>query len=838
MRRLTLLLLIISITSSGATGQIRKFVRVRLADHDKETLLEFLKLNPDIARYGEEGGFVDVLVKEEQLDKIKRLGLSTYVLIQDADAYASILRQQGYLDPFHTYDEMLEEMRAVEAAHPDIAKLYDIGDSWEKTQGIADRDIWAMKISDNVAVEEKEEAEVLYMGCHHAREIITPEVIIYFIHYLVENYGADPQVTFLVDNRQIWLVPMVNPDGHEYAFEVDLWWRKNRRNNGDGTYGVDLNRNYGYKWGYDDIGSSPFTSSEVYRGPAPFSEPETQAIRDLVQRHNFVISLSYHSYGRKLLFPWGYIPQNTPDHEVFLAITNSMAAYNGYQPGNAASGLIYVTNGDADDWLYGEQTTKYKVFGITPEVGDDSDGFFPDTTRILPLVQENLLPNLYVAYAAEQYAPRPEIVHTPLEDTEDALGPYEVRAIITSPVSPLDPNGLYVHYNSTAIAPFDSVALRPTGNPDEYQAFIPGQGNDVIIYYYLSARDSIPRIGYAPKGAPHDLYSFHVGERIPPAFANTTQLRNTDDVSGPYKVSSIITDASGIAQAFLFFSINNKVNFTQVPMRKVGEDLYQGEIPGQPYGTRVDYYLQATDSAANQATDPPRAPRETYHFLVTNKAAQISVYPDSLSLIAKGGEIAIDTLLISNLGLLDLIFRIRHLFIEKVSGNRYDWLTENPKEGIVPGESSLPIEIRADAKDLLTGIYRTNLIISSNDPQQPEKVVPVKLRVEQTTIAGPQKGSYSQMPKRFWLSQNYPNPFNHETIIKYQLPQSSEVTIKILNPLGQEVRTLFKRRQTAGSYTIVWDGRDEEGRNVESGLYLYQLRAGDLVETRKLILLR
>jgi len=838
MRRSILILLVIFITASEATGQIRKFVRVKLVDRDKETLLEFWKLNPDIARYSEKGGFVDVLVNEDELDRIKKLGLSTDILIQDADAYANTLRQQDYLDPFHTYNEMLEEMRAVEAAHPEIAKLYDIGDSWEKTQGIADRDIWAMKISDNVTVEEKEEAEVLYMGCHHAREIITPEIIIYFMHYLVDNYGADPQVTFLVDNRQIWLVPMVNPDGHEYAFEVDLWWRKNRRNNGDGTYGVDLNRNYGYKWGYDDIGSSPFTWSEVYRGPAPFSEPETQAIRDLVQAHNFVISLSYHSYGRMLLFPWGYIPQNTPDHDVFLAITDSMSAYNGYQPGNAASGLIYVTNGDADDWLYGEQTTKYKVFGITPEVGDDSDGFFPDTTRILPLVQENLLPNLYVAYVAERYAPRPEIVHTPLRDTEDAFGPYEITAVITSPISPLDVTGLYVHYNRTGKAPFDSVALRPTGNPDEYQAFIPGQGNDVIIYYYLSARDSIPRIGYAPKGAPHDLYSFHAGRRIPPLFANTTQLRNTDDTSGPYRVRSTITDDSGIAQAFLFFSVNDKVTFTQVPMSKVDEDLYQGEIPGQPYGTRVDYYLQATDSAANRATDPPRAPGETYHFLVTNKVAQISVYPDSLSLTAKPGEIAIDTLLISNLGLLDLIFHIQHFFVERAPGDRYDWLTEKPREGLVPGESSLPIEIRADAKNLLTGIYRADLIISSNDPQQPEKVVPVKLKVEQTTIAGGQRGSYPHTPKRFWLSQNYPNPFNHETIIKYQLPRFSEVIIKIFNPLGQEVRILFRGRQPPGSYTTVWDGRDEEGRDVESGLYLYQLRAGGFVETRKLILLR
>ena len=386
---------------SYSTSEKGKLIRVDLSGKDETVIYELLRLHPDIAYYNPKDRSIEIVVHEREDEAIAQLGFEVFVQIEDLDARAKEMRQINYFEPFHTYAEMLEEMHSVEDAYPDIAKLFDIGDSWEKTQGLADRDIWAIKISDNVSQEELNEPEVLYDAGHHAREIITPEVLIYFMHYLVDNYGSDPEVTSLVDNRQLWLVPMVNPDGHEYVFEIDPWWRKNRRDNGDGTYGVDPNRNYSYMWGYDDIGSSPNPNSQTYRGTGPFSEPETQAIRDLTEAHNFFISLSYHSSGNILIIPWGYIEANTPDHEIFWRITQGMTAFNGYEPGNPASGVIYVTNGSSNDWMYGEQAAKKKVFGITPEVGMRSyDGFHPKHSRIEPLILENLGPNLFVAEIA------------------------------------------------------------------------------------------------------------------------------------------------------------------------------------------------------------------------------------------------------------------------------------------------------------------------------------------------------------------------------------------------------------------------------------------------------
>ncbi|RPJ40320.1 MAG: hypothetical protein EHM19_13860, partial [Candidatus Latescibacterota bacterium] len=266
---------------------------------------------------------------------------------------------------FHTYAEIDAGFDSLEALYPTLAEKHDIGDSREL------RDILALKISDNVASSEGE-PEVVFVGCHHAREIISVEMPYLFAEYLLENYGSDSLVTALVDSREIWIVPLVNPDGHQYVVDTDPGWRKNRRNNGDGSYGVDLNRNYSYMWGYDDIGSSPSTSSDTYRGPSPASEPEIQALVSLFQARSFVFALSFHSYGRLYLYPWGYVRLPTVDDDIFAAVGESLAAGNGYTPGNGYTGTIYTTNGGSDDWAYADPT-KPLCFSFTPEIGDEFD---------------------------------------------------------------------------------------------------------------------------------------------------------------------------------------------------------------------------------------------------------------------------------------------------------------------------------------------------------------------------------------------------------------------------------------------------------------------------------
>ncbi len=232
-------------------------------------------------------------------------------------------------------------------------------------------------------------------------------VVLYYMFYLLESYGTDPEATYLVNERELYFVPVVNPDGYVYNQTTNPngggLWRKNRRVNGGGVFGVDLNRNYGYRWGFDNVGSSPTPSSDTYRGPAPFSEPETSAIRAFHQGRTIWNGFHYHAYGNYLIHPYAYAATAfppAPDHALYTRYGAALSAMNGYLVGNFAQTLGYLGNGEVIDWSYGEQVEKNKVFAILPEVGGAGDGFWPPPSRIVPIAEQNRGPNLYDTWIA------------------------------------------------------------------------------------------------------------------------------------------------------------------------------------------------------------------------------------------------------------------------------------------------------------------------------------------------------------------------------------------------------------------------------------------------------
>jgi len=299
----------------------------------------------------------------------------------------------GVNGDFHSYPELERDLMALADSYPELAQVIDIGDSLEQ------RNIYALRISDNVGLQENE-ASILFLGCHHAREWISVEVPFLLGKYLVENYSTNAKVRNLVDNCDIWIVPLVNPDGLEYSIHFYRYWRKNMRNNGDGTYGVDLNRNYAYRWGWDNQGSSPQTASEVYRGPAPFSEPEIQAVRDLFTLHEFQALVSYHSYSQVILYPWGYTLEASGQDDLLRAIGEQMSGLmeqvNGrYYAAERAGAGLYLTNGDTTDWSFGV----YGIPSYTIELPPDSSltgEFFNAESDIQPIFAENLPAALYL----------------------------------------------------------------------------------------------------------------------------------------------------------------------------------------------------------------------------------------------------------------------------------------------------------------------------------------------------------------------------------------------------------------------------------------------------------
>ncbi len=415
--------IILSVIVNQTIFAAEKYIQAKAFFDTKDTYSQLLHEHLDIVGRGD--NYFEIITNQRQIDELQALGIRIEIIHADLSAfYRTRLAKDRDMGGYKTLSEIEAYIDTIIADHPLIVSArQSIG------QTIEGRDMWAVKISDNVLLDE-DEPEILFTAAIHAREVITPEVLLYFMDYLTDNYGSDPEVTQLVNNREIWFVIPVNPDGYYYNEVHDPngggMWRKNRRNNGDGTYGVDNNRNFGYEWGYDDYGSSPYTYDEDYRGTGPFSEPESQNMRDFIEDHEFVITVYYHSAGDEFLYPWGYETIHTPDNDIFSAMGDTINNMNGYEPGTPWE-VLYPVNGSTDDWGYGEQTTKSKNFAISIEVGTDYDGFWPPLSRIPALCQENLAPNLFMTRIAgniyQLRAPEPPILSAP--DTAFSSG-YEI----------------------------------------------------------------------------------------------------------------------------------------------------------------------------------------------------------------------------------------------------------------------------------------------------------------------------------------------------------------------------------------------------------------------------
>ncbi len=222
-----------------------------------------------------------------------------------------------------------------------------------------------------------------------------------------------PRSSVFVNNTALYFIPCVNPDGYLYNEFTNPngggLWRKNRKLNYDNSYGVDLNRNYGYQWGFDNIGSSFTPQSGVYRGTGPFSEPETKAVRDFCYQRKFITALNYHTYGNLLVHPWGYSDTPTAEAETFNAFAEAMTLQNNFRAGTGTETVGYVVNGNSDDWMYGETFIKPRIYSMTPEIG--AEGFWPQASAIIPNCKATMLMNLTTAALPHRYG-----VLTPTND--------------------------------------------------------------------------------------------------------------------------------------------------------------------------------------------------------------------------------------------------------------------------------------------------------------------------------------------------------------------------------------------------------------------------------------
>ncbi len=259
----------------------------------------------------------------------------------------------GSYGGYYTFAQMQSRIDSMVNHYPHLVQKIVLP---QTTHG--NRPLIVVKISDNVTLNENE-PKALYTGLHHAREGMSMMNLFFFMQYLVENYNADTRIKSLVDNRELYFLPCANPDGYVYNETATPggggMWRKNRRNNGSGRYGVDLNRNYGVDWGVSgaNINISTNPSSDSYIGPSAFSEPETQAIRQFSQTRNFSIVIDHHAYGNYYVTPYG-VPANHPftsaDMRFYKYASALMARYNGYFAGDGMETVAYYAVGNSRDY--------------------------------------------------------------------------------------------------------------------------------------------------------------------------------------------------------------------------------------------------------------------------------------------------------------------------------------------------------------------------------------------------------------------------------------------------------------------------------------------------------
>ncbi|MFQ3611413.1 MAG: M14 family zinc carboxypeptidase [Fimbriimonadales bacterium] len=342
------------------------------------------------------GNTVDVCASPEERRALAKAGYQWTVLIEDVEALirqqqTDFLPQGGDLfSRYLTLSEVYEVMRQFADQNPRLVQMLTIG------QSVEGRPIYALRLTKDPrrARVYPNRPQVVLNSCQHAREWITVSVALYLAHALVAGYTNDTRIQQLLDRLEVYIVPVVNPDGYEFSWTTNRLWRKNRRylgtnSSGQPLYGVDLNRNWGYQWG--GVGSSNQRSSEIYRGPAPFSEPETYSLsRWMMSLPTLRAHIDIHSYSQLILYPWGFTGELPPFDPVFARVGSAMqsaiqSVYGLFYTVGPIYTTIYPASGGMTDWVFGVRG----ALSFTYELRDTGQyGFLLPPDQIRPNAEE------------------------------------------------------------------------------------------------------------------------------------------------------------------------------------------------------------------------------------------------------------------------------------------------------------------------------------------------------------------------------------------------------------------------------------------------------------------
>ncbi|MDO9390314.1 MAG: M14 family zinc carboxypeptidase [bacterium] len=816
------------------------------------------------------GEYMDIVTKPSQLSLFTGAGISYTVRVSDPKVVPSKAA-------YHTYDGIRAELKQIALDHPTITKLDTVAVAAQGGK------VWCLKVSSNPTVDDNSRQGILIMGNHHAREWMTPEICLYIANYLTNNYnpvGTD-SISTLVKTKEIYIVTSVNPDGFIYdhggtnvipPWPPTLLWRKNRRVNSPTVFGVDLNRGYDGSVDGDIMGAwggsinsytSPDSSNDVFYGFSPSGEPEQQAMMKIVKDHNIVLSISYHTYSELVLWPLGYVDstvKRAPDSLQLRYFGQQSAArikrYRstlGYTP--QQSSALYPTTGDSDGWIYGYGLTQLGRV-IFPYCVEADTAFYTPAAHIDSVCPQTLKGFMYLAMRTDSIVTTtspPPVLPPPVTGVTFPTVSTDYRLSWNLPNPASNPTAYELQELSGFTATTDTVgaAANPNISLDKFvsntvrmysgsRSYRSGVGNQFNIasitttkpYPVTSAKDSFSFYSY------QGMTTFdRMWVEISPDGRQWNLLGKLYQNALSWTKRAFAIDSSAYFGKSVFFRI-----------RLVGDGVAASDsVYIDDIKPVASFASTATVSSAITASN----------YLVTGKTVGSTYYYRVRGYNAKRGWGDWDQLYKVNVVMGPLAVELSAFTAQAAPGGiNLTWLTQSENDCYqwVVERSDQPeagyIEIARQSGQGTTASSCQYKYFDANPPalgQLYYRLLELDAKGNQT-IYGPVSAlSAGDRSLSFGLGSASPNPFKQTTVINYQLSRTGRVSLKIYNIAGQVVRVLVDG-ETSPSYpsprgegrvgSVTWDGRDDHGRMVGNGVYLYRLISGGLSATKKLIILR
>ncbi len=736
---------------------------------------------------------ITLLINQEEIKRLGTTGLQYTVEIPDMNEYyknrplpnehelaASRQLMQndgvmgfsyGSMGGYYTYTEVVQKLDSMRLQYPAMITAKQNRGTTEEG-----RTIWAVKISDNADVNESATEPAIYFDAlHHAREPQAMAGTMYFMYWLLDNYNTNAEAKYLVDNREIFFIPVVNPDGYVRNQTTNPngggSWRKNRRNNGSGCFGVDLNRNYNYGWGFNN-GSSGDPCSDTYRGPSAGSEPETQAVKNFVTSIQPKISFSVHSEAGRYLNPYGY-NDSTVAYEIYSDFSGDFASENNFTYGTVIEMLNYYSSGTTRDWLH-----SIGCYAWTPEVGGGS--FWPGIAQIIPAANEMLPSYKYLSWVGGAYA---------------KFQNYTI------------PGNGYAERNDTLRL---NIGIRNKG--------LSLPSNNVLVTVTTSYPNITVLNGTQNYGSINQRQVKY--NTIPFAFRLTNSAAYMDEIKliVSTKQDNIETSLDTISV------IVGRANVLMSDNSESGTSRWTKSGNQTMWDTTFVSYWSETHSFADSRYGNSRNSTTNY-FTLNDTISLINAVNPRLEFMAKWAtETSFDYTRIqvsTNFG--SSWINLAGRFTATVGGQPsyhgvQSWIYERINLNPYIGQRiKLRFNYFTDNGVPGDGFYFDNFrVINYTD--------------------GPGVGisqNGSEIPVSFALYQNYPNPFNPVTKIRFDLPKSSNVKLTVFDVLGREVKVLANQNIEAGKFEI-----DFNASALTSGIYFYTITSNNFTLTKKMMLLK